>query len=571
MAATIRAALVAGVVTAVGCRERPAERTGAPPAPRPGGEIVASLRSEPGNYNRYFEASAAADLVTMLTQARLVRINRATDALEPALAESWSTSDSFTYRVKLRPNVRFSDGAPFSSADVVFSLQAVYAAPGSTLGSGMRVGGQPLSATAIDETTVDITFPQAFAPAMRLLDNLPILPRHRLQGAYDAKTMKDAWTPSRPSSEVAGLGPFVLSEHVSGQRLVFTRNPNYWRTDANGTSLPYADRLTVVIIPDQRAEALRLESGATDLMSNADIQPADHARFRRLHEEGRLQLLDGGVGVDPNVLWFNLKSPRPEIRAWVEQKAFRQAVSYAADRQAIVNTVYLGAAVPVHGPVTPRNATWFSSAAPTYPHDPPRARELLASLGLRDANGDGILDDRHGRPVRFSILVQAGHAIRERTASVLQQQLRAVGIAIDLVPLEVGAIGQRWTTGAYDSIFHGFQVSATDPAMTLDFWLSGSPQHFWNPSQSAPATEWERRMDELMLRQASAGSLAERQRLFAEVQRIFGEELPAIYFVAPKVTIATSRRVQNLQPAPQLPQLLWAADSIAVSGPAPRQ
>jgi peptide/nickel transport system substrate-binding protein len=171
--------------------------------------------------------------------------------------------------------------------------------------------------------------------------------------------------------------------------------------------------------------------------------------------------------------------------------------------------------------------------------------------------------------VRFSILVQAGHAIRERTAAVLQQQLRAVGIAIDLVPLEVGAIGQRWTTGDYDSIFHGFQVSATDPAMTLDFWLSGSPQHFWNPSQSSPATEWERRMDELMLAQASAGSLAERQRLFAEVQRIFGEELPAIYFVAPKVTIAASRRVHNLQPAPQLPQLLWAADTIAVSGAAP--
>jgi peptide/nickel transport system substrate-binding protein len=571
LATTIQVALIAGFLVAAGCRERPNEQTKASQAPRPGGEVVASLRSEPGNYNRYFEASAAADLVTMLTQARLVRINRASDALEPALAESWTSADGLTYRVKLRPNIRFSDGVPFSSADVVFSLQAVYGAPGSTLASGMRVGGQPLSATVVDETTVDITFPRAFAPAMRLLDNLPILPRHRLQGAYEAKAMKEAWTPSRPASDVAGLGPFVLSEHVSGQRLVFTRNPNYWRRDANGVALPYADRLTIVIIPDQRAEALRLESGAIDLMSNADIQPADHARFRRLHQEGRLQLLDGGIGLDPNVLWFNLKSPRPDVRAWVEQKAFRQAVSYAVDRQAIADTVYLGAAVPVHGPVTPRNTTWHSSAAPTYPHDPRRARDLLASLGLRDANGDGMLEDRQGRPVRFSILVQAGHAIRERTAAVLQQQLRAVGIAVDIVPLEGGAMGQRWMKAEYDSIFHGWQVSATDPAMTLDFWLSGSAQHFWNPSQSSPATEWERRMDELMLEQASAGSLAERQRLFAEVQRIFGEELPAIYFVAPKVTIAVSRRVHNLQPAPQLPQLLWAADAIAVSGPAPGQ
>lgn len=532
---------------------------------------MASLRSEPGNYNRYFEASAAADLVTMLTQARLARINRASDALEPALAESWSSADGLTYRVKLRPNVRFSDGVAFTSADVLFSLEAVYGAPGSTLASGMRVGGKPLSAIAVDPATVDITFPRPFAPGMRLLDNLPILPRHRLEAAYGAKTMKEAWTPARPVSEVVGLGPFVLAEHVSGQRLVFTRNPHYWRTDTAGVNLPYADRLTIVIVPDQRAEALRLESGATDLMSNADIQPTDYARFRRLQQEGRLQLLDGGIGLDPNVLWFNLKSPRAEVRAWVQAKEFRQAVSYAADRQAIADTVYLGAAVPVYGPVTPRNATWFSPAAPTYPHDLRRAGELLAGLGLRDATGDGILEDRGGRPVRFSILVQAGHAVRERTASVLQEQLRAAGVGVDIVPLEVGAIGQRWTKGEYDSIFHGFQVSATDPAMTLDFWLSGSPNHFWNPSQPSPATEWERRMDELMLQHASASSPAERQRLFAEVQRIFGEQLPAIYFVAPKVTIAASRRVHNLQPAPQLPQLLWAADSIAAAGaPPPR-
>jgi ABC-type transport system substrate-binding protein len=74
-------------------------------------------------------------------------------------------------------------------------------------------------------------------------------------------------------------------------------------------------------------------------------------------------------------------------------------------------------------------------------------------------------------------------------------------------------------------------------------------------------------MDELMIKQASSSSLEERQRLFAEVQRIFGEELPALYFVVPKVTIAASRRAANLKPAPQIPQLLWAADTLAVSSP----
>ena len=560
--------LLLAVVLAGGCRG--SSRGDAPPPPADaaiarGGELVASLRSEPGNYNRYFEALAAADLVSHLTQDRLVRVDRATDELQPSLAESWTTADGIVYTLKLRPGLRFSDGAPFTSADVVFSFRAAYEAPGSVIGSGLRVGGKPLTVTAVDPLTVTIAFPQAFAPALRLLDNLAILPKHKLQAAFDAKTMREAWTPSKPLADIAGLGPFVLSEHVAGQRLSFARNPHYWRRAPDGAPLPYLDRLTLVIVPDQNAEAVRLESGAIDLMANADIRPDDYARFRQLRDRGVLQLIDGGIGLDPNVLWFNLKPGAAATKAWLRRREFRQALSFAADRQAIADTVYLGAAVPIYGPITPRNATWFSASVPVYAHDPAKARQLLASIGLRDANGDGLLEDGTGRPVRFSMLVQQGHVIRERTASALQAQFKAVGVGVDVVALDGGAIFQRWLKSDYDSVFHGFQVSVNDPAMTPDFWVSSSPQHFWNPSQPEPATPWERRMDELMAQQAASSSLEERQRLFAEVQRILGEELPALHFVAPKVTIAASTRVRNLQPAPQIPQLLWAADRLAVA------
>jgi peptide/nickel transport system substrate-binding protein len=98
--------------------------------------------------------------------------------------------------------------------------------------------------------------------------------------------------------------------------------------------------------------------------------------------------------------------------------------------------------------------------------------------------------------------------------------------------------------------------------MNLDFWLSSGDSHIWHPNQEAPATDWERQIDELMNRQAAASALAERQRLFAEVQRIFGEQLPALYFVAPKVTLALSPRVGNVSPAPQIPQILWNAEAL---------
>lgn len=149
----------------------------------------------------------------------------------------------------------------------------------------------------------------------------------------------------------------------------------------------------------------------------------------------------------------------------------------------------------------------------------------------------------------------------------MQQQFREVGVEVDVVGIDVNGLFKRWQSGDYDSIFHGFQASATDPAMNLDFWLSSGGSHVWNPNQKTPATEWEKSIDDLMNRQAATTALEERQRLFNEVQRIFGEQLPAIYFVAPKVTIAVSPRVGNISAAPQIPQILWSADTLTVAAP----
>jgi len=551
---------------------RPASRA-TPPAisdrPAAGGELVASLRSEPATYNRYVDDKAAGGVLAMLTQAPLVRVNRTTDELEPWLAESWKASDDgLIYTIQLRKDVAFSDGAPLTSADVVFSFRALYDPQlNAALASSTRVLGQPLQVSAPDATTVVIRFPTAFAPGLRLIDTVPILPRHKLKAAFDAGEFAKAWGVGTAPGDMAGLGPFVLTEHVAGQRMVFSRNPRYWRKDA-GTRLPYLDKLTVLVIPDQNTEAVRLQAGDTDLMSNADIRPEDYAAFKRLSDQGSLRLLDVGVGLDPSLLWFNLspKHAGDPRNIWLRQKAFRQAVSCAVDRQAVVYAVYLGTAEPVFGPVTSANRTWYSPEKPACEHDLTRARQLLASAGLQDRNGDGTLEDGAGAPARFSILTQAGH-IRSRTATVLQEQLRHVGLSVDVVMLDPGAIVKRWNDEDYDSIYFGVQTSATDPALNPEFWLSSGHFHFWNPAQAAPATDWERRIDDLMRLQSAAPELADRQRAFAEVQRILSDELPAIYFVAPRLTLAVSTRVTGARPVPQIPQLLWSADTLSATTP----
>jgi peptide/nickel transport system substrate-binding protein len=507
---------------------------------------------------------AAVDAVTRLVHATLVRVNRLSGDVEPWLAERWTTAaDGRTITLTLRDGVTFSDGAPFTSADVLFTFKALYdPSTASSLASGVTVQGQPLQVSAPDPRTVVVTLPAPFAPGAALLYNLPILPKHLLQASLDAHAFGAAWGTKTPPSSMAGLGPFVIAEYVPRQRLTFTRNPHYWRKDAAGTVLPYLDRLVMEFVAGQDAEMLRVQAGEVDVMTVADVRPDDIAGLRRLRDQGTIQLVDVGVSVDPNPLWFNLTPGNRAVKAkpYLGRAEFRQAISYGVDRDAIVKTVFLGAAEPAHGPITSGNATWYSPAAPTFPHDPAKARSLLARIGLGDRNGDGMLDDAGGKAVRFSIITQGGH-IRERTATMIQEQLRQLGIGIDVVALDPPSIFGRFAKGDYESIYYGFQVSAFDPAMNLDMWMSGGSGHVWNVGAPEP---WEKALDAIMLRQSAAPTLAQRQALLREAERIFAEHLPQIYFVAPKVTVAMSRRVGGAVPVLLDPKILWNAESLFI-------
>lgn len=534
----------------------------------PSAELVATVRSEPRSFNRLVARDRTSHLVSLLTQARLVRIDLETQELEPALAESWSSSlDGLEYTLALRRDVTFSDGSPMTAADVLFSAEALYdERVASPLAEPLKPGGQPLAFTALDAHTVVVRFAVPFGPGLRVLDNLPILPKHKLEAALREGRFRDAWGVAAPTTELAGLGPFVLESYRPGERMVFTRNPHYWRTGPRGERLPLLDRLVVTIVPDQNAEILRLQSGQADLTSS-EVRPDDLAAVRRASEAGRLVVSDLGVGLDPDCLWFNLRpafATSSPSQAWLQRRELRHAVSLAVDRAAFADTVFLGTAVPVAGPITPGNRAWFDPAIAPPAHDPAQARRLLGDLGLRDTNGDGLLEIPGGGPARFTLLTQKGNTLRERGAVFLQEELRHVGLDVAVVTLEQPAVIDRLMKGDYEAIYFGPQTTDTDPAANLDFWLSSGAFHLWNPAQEAPATEWERQIDGLMRQQLAARDPAERRRLFGDVQRIFADQAPAIYFVAPRMHVAMSTRVSGARPALLQPPILWNADQLAV-------
>jgi peptide/nickel transport system substrate-binding protein len=548
-----------------------AVRPGAPPsAPATATpevrSIVATLRSEPATFNRFTGSAFPTYLVSCLTQARLVRIDRVTQLVEPWLADRWTrSSDGRRYQMHLREGLRFSDGQPFTSADVVFSFAAAYdPRTGSHFSEALLVEGKPLEVRATGPSDVEIAFP-APNPGLRLLDNLPIYPAHLLQASLADGTFAQAWGPKTPPSDMAGLGPFVLQAYEPGERLVFVRNPHYWRRTPAGAPLPALDRVTVEIVPDQNAELLRLQAGQIDVMQS-ELRPEDYLPVRREADAGRVRLLDVGRSLETVVLWFNLRQPGGSRHAWLRRKEFRQALSLAVDRADFVRAVYLGAAEPAFGPVMPTNTRWFDPTAPTTPFDTARAASLLDGLGLVDRNGDGERDDASGAAVRFTVLVQKGISASEKGAAALRERFAAVGVGLDVAAMDLGAMMGRWQQGDYDAIYHLLSPTDTDPAGNLDFWLSSGTAHVWNPGQPKPSADWERAIDDLMRRQATSLDDEQRTRLFGEVQHVFAEHLPAMTFAVPHVYVATSARVTSNAIAVQRPQLLWDPDAIAPAG-----
>ena len=485
--ALFAAFLVAAAAAGAACgTSSPAETggAGAPGIPR-GGNLVVSVRAEPRSFNRLAARDTTTDLLSNLTQAKLVRINRVTQEVEPWLAESWTRSeDGRRYTLKLRPDAVFSDGQPFTSADVVFTFKAIYdEKTGSNLADSLQANGKKLQVTAIDPHTVEIAFAEPFAAGVRLLDNLPILPRHKLEAALDAGRLGEAWNLSTPPSEVVGLGSFVLTQYAPGQRLVFDRNPRYFRKspdDHSGGPLPYLDRLTVEIIPDQNAEQLRLEAGQIDTMST-EIAPDAYAPLKRAADAGRVKLHDLGPGLNANSLWFNLKPGAfaGDLRApWLQRDELRQAISLAVDRRVIADTVYLGAAAPVFGPITPANKKWYWTGLPDTPHDPEAARKKLAGIGLTDRNGDGVLEDAGNRPAQFTLLTRTGRPDLERGAAVIRDEMKKIGVVVNVVALEAGALIDRFAnTRKYEAVYYSPIASDTDPALNPDFWFSFGSAH----------------------------------------------------------------------------------------------
>jgi len=508
-----------------------------------GGELHFCLHGEPKTFNPIQVADDASESIRYLTGGVLIRLNRQTQALEPGLATSWRVSkDGRSITFHLRKGLRFSDGTAFTSEDVAYTMRLLMDPElHSPTGDAFRSSQGTIGIQTPSGEIVTITFPAPVSGLERLFDQVAILSAHS------------------PQKEMAVLGPFYVSEYKAGSYVQLRKNPNYWKHDARGHALPYLDGIRLDIQRNRDIELLRFRRGELQLINRLDAE-----YFQRLQQENPGAARNAGAGLDAEEMWFNQSpiAPLPEYKKqWFRMTEFRRAVSAAINREDISRIVFAGYAKPAYGPVSPANRFWFNSALPQPKYDPQAALRLLAEAGFRFENKE--LRDRAGNRVEITVVTNSGNAVREKMATMIQQDLSQIGIKVNVVTLDFPSVIERITrTFDYEACLGGLVNTDLDPNGQMNVWLSSAENHQWNPSQKTPATPWEAEVDRLMQEQAVALRDKDRKKAFDRVQQIAYEQQPFIYLINGDALSAISPSVVGAAPVVLNPQAFWNADVL---------
>lgn len=460
--------------------------------------------------------SASSDINSLVYNG-LVRYSKDL-TIEGELAESWEVSDdNLTITFHLRKDVRWHDGAPFTSADVKFNYE-LYIDP-KVPTSYAEAFKQVKSVDTPDPYTFVAHYEKPYAPAL-IRWGMPVHPKHLLEGQDITK--------SPLARKPVGTGPFKLAEWQAGEKIVLESNPDYFE------GRPYINRIVYRIIPDPSTQFLELQTGSIDFMGLLPLQfdrQTDTPAFRRLFNKYRY------LSFGYTYLGYNLKRPM------FQDKRVRQALSYAINKQEIIDGVLLGYGVAATGPYKPD--TWvYNPNVPRYDYNPEKARALLAEAGWRDSDGDGVLD-KDGQAFSFTIVTNQGNDLRAKTGEIIQRRFKKVGVQVDLRIIE-------WATFLKEFINPG-NFDATILA-----W-SGGPEpdsyNVWHSSKTGPRELnfigfKNAEVDQLLEDGRRVFDLQQRKIYYDRFQEILAEEQPYTFLYVVEALPAVSKRFRRVKPAP---------------------
>jgi len=438
--------------------------------------------------------------------------------IAPDLAESWDISDDgLVITFHLRKGVRWHDGAPFTSADVLFTYNTVRDPKTGT--SYSDTYGPIEKVEALDDYTVRATYNKPFAPALEAW-GMGIIPKHLLEG----KDLRDDPFCRAP----VGTGPYKFSQWITNERITLTANDDYF------LHKPGIDRVVTRVIPETSTQFLELKAGGIDFMGLTPVQYArqtDTRDFKRKFQKIRY----------PNFIYtymgYNLRDKRfKDIRV-------RKAITYAINIDSIIQGVLLGLGTPCTGPFPPKSWAYNPDVKP-YPYDPEKAKALLAEAGWKDTDGDGYLD-KNGERFSFTIMTNQGNDERRKTAEIIQQDLKAVGIEVKLKIIE------------WQAFIHDFVMKHKFEAIILGWSLTPDPDAYeiWHSSKTGEEEfntvgYANSEVDELLIEGRQTFDIEKRKKIYHRIHEILADELPYTFLYVPDSLSALDRRFKGVKVEP---------------------
>ncbi|WP_025031022.1 ABC transporter substrate-binding protein [Nitratireductor aquibiodomus] len=412
----------------------------------------------------------------------------------PQLAKSWEVSeDGLTYTFKLHDNVKWHDGEPFTSADVVFSADVFLRETHARLRTSLE---HVDSITAPDDTTVVFKLKQPFGPFLGIFEagTMPMVPKHIYEGT-DYKNNPANNTP-------IGTGPFKFTEWVKGSHILLTKFEDYYEDGK-----PYLDEIYWHVIPDAASRAVAYETGVVDILPGGSVENFD---VQRIADMENTCITDKGWEYFGPLSWMwlnNREGPTAD-------KRFRQAVMYAMDRNFARDALWNGLGKVAKGPVS-SSTRFFTDDVTAYDHDPEKAKALLEEMGY------------DGETVRLLPLPYG--ETWQRWAEAVKQNLGEVGINVEIVSTDVAGWNQKLAEWDYDMAFT-YLYQYGDPALGV--------ARTYISTNIAKGSQWNnvegyenKEIDDLFAKAAVAVTTEERQKLYTEVQQKLVDDVPVAWLL----------------------------------------
>jgi peptide/nickel transport system substrate-binding protein len=534
-------------------------------------QLVFASPSNPATFNYALNESAFS--VFGYIYDGLINENGLTTELEPALAESWTISeDKKQITFTLREGLKWSDGQPLTADDVVFTYNSIYFNPKISAGVKdiLRLGKGNVfpSVDKIDARRVRFTVPEPFAPFLRYTGGIPVLPKHVLEETVNTTDANgklkflNTWTTNTDPKKIVSNGYYAIESYIPSQRIIFRRNPYYWRKDEKGRAQPYIDRVVLQIIKSEDNQLALFRSGQMD---SIDVRPENFSLMKWEAKKGKYTVYNGGPEAGTRFIGFNLNKARndqgqpvvePIKSRWFNKLEFRQAVAYAIDRETMKNNIYRGLGEIIHSSIGVESPFYLSpqEGLKVYNYDPNKAKELLLKAGFK-YNDKAELQDADGNRVRFTILVKAEEKTRVDAAVQIQEDLQKIGMKIDLQVLSFNAILDKLNRRDWECYVGGFGGSGIEPHSGFNIWSSQGSLHQFNQGQQQgePAiqgwevSDWEKEIDDLFTAGVKELDEKKRKAIYGRFQQIVAEQVPFFFLVNSLSFEAVRDRVKNIK------------------------